>query len=327
MTRALITGVTGQDGGYLSELLLSLGTEVIGLARAETDSLLKFRRAFPDVDVKIGDVTSRTSLADAFQACAPDEVFNLAAISQPSLSWINPETVGDVTGLGPLRIIQIVMEAGADTRICQASSSEIFAGGRGGLVDESARIATCTPYGSAKAFAHSTIQNFRDHRGLFACNAILFNHESPRRSPAFVTRKISKGVAAIALGMQSKLVLGNIDTCRDWGHAADYVDAMVRMVRHSEPADYVIASGKTHSVRQFLQLAFAEVGIGDWRPYVEISENLYRPSEAPPIAGDSSRALTVLGWSASRSFEDLVSEMVRADVDGLKRGDLYPNHD
>jgi GDPmannose 4,6-dehydratase len=317
--RSLVTGVTGQDGTYLAQQLLGTGTRVVGLTRAGDELLPAARVLLPEVEFVEGDLQDSASLRRAVEHAQPDEVYNLAAFSEPGRSWEQPELTADISGLGPVRLLEALRHAGlTETRFCQASSSEAFGRSEAAMQDEATPMRPRSPYGSAKAYAHSMVVNYREGHGMFACNAIFYNHESPRRGDGFVTRKITRGVAAISLGLASEIRLGNLDVQRDWGHAADYVDAMVRMLRHDEPGDYVIASGQLHSLRDFLDAAFAHVGIDDWTDFVVQDPAFFRPIEADPLVGDASRARDVLGWSPTRSFADLVSEMVDHDLHLLK---------
>ena len=318
MPRAFITGITGQDGSYLAELLLTDGYDVTGLVRDHDPLLPAFRQLAPDAQLVVGDLQDQGSLVAALDDAQPDEVYSLAAFSEPARSWQQAELCADITGLGVLRLLEALRAwAGDDlsgVRFCQASSSEIFGQSTGGLQDEQTPLRPRSPYGTAKAFAHNLTANYREAYGLFGCCAILYNHESPRRGPEFVTRKITRGAASISLGRSSELRLGNLDSRRDWGHAADYVRAMALMLRHGTPDDYVVASGTTHSMAELLQLAFAAVGISDWTPYVVQDPAFFRPVEPDVLSGDAAKAHAVLGWAPQHSFADLVAEMVSADV-------------
>lgn len=322
MPRALITGITGQDGTYLAERLLGEGYSVYGAVRPGDDLASRARELLPGVTFLEADLRDNRSLCGAVETCGPEEVYNLGAFSEPGRSWQFPELTADITGLGPLRVLEAIRVASADAelgkvRFCQASSSEIFGRAHSSPQDERTPLQPLSPYGSAKTFAHNTVANYREAYGMFACNAILYNHESPRRGLGFVTRKITRGVAAISLGLETELRLGNLNVQRDWGHAEDYVDAMVRMLRQERPDDYVVATGELHSLREFLDLAFAQIGILDWSPYVIQDPIFYRPAEAFPLVGDPSRARSVLGWKPNKTFGDLVSEMVEADLSAL----------
>lgn len=318
MPRALITGITGQDGSYLTELLLADGYDVTGLVRDRDPLIPALRRLAPAAQLVTGDLQDQGSLVAALDAAQPDEVFSLAAFSEPGRSWQQAELCADVTGLGVLRLLEALRTwAGNDlrgVRFCQASSSEIFGRATGGRQDEQTPQRPRSPYGTAKAFAHNLTANYREAYGLFGCCAILYNHESPRRGLDFVTRKITRGAAAISLGRTGELRLGNLASRRDWGHAADYVQAMTLMLRHVAADDYVVASGLTHSIEELLQVAFAAVGISDWTPYVVTDPDLFRPAEPDVLCGDASKARAVLGWTPRHTFEQLVAEMVRADL-------------
>lgn len=323
MTRALITGVSGQDGSYLAELLLARGDEVYGLARPDDPWLGDRPAGQQDVHPLVGDLTDGASLRAAVAVAAPDEVYSLAALSEPGKSWQQPELTCDVVGTGVLRLLEALRDVGggdlSGVRVCQASSSEVFGVATGDRQDELTPFRPRSPYGSAKAFAHNLVVNYRQAYGLFGCCAILFNHESPRRSPGFVTRKVTRGVAAISLGRQTELRLGNLDARRDWGHAADYVQAMTLMLAHDTPDDYVVASGSTHSLADLLTAAFGCVGIADWQPHVVQDPALVRPLEPDVLCGDAGKARDVLGWVPRHSFADLVAEMVRHDLDELRQ--------
>ncbi|MEP6852820.1 MAG: GDP-mannose 4,6-dehydratase [bacterium] len=319
MPRALITGITGQDGLYLSELLLQNGYEVFGLIRGQNNPKRELvEREVPDVRLLPGDLTDLSSLMRAFVAAEPDEVYNLGAISFVAYSWENARVTSDVTAQGVLNILEATrLYAGKDVgrvRFYQASSSEMF-----GKVQEVPQRETTllwprSPYGVAKVFGHYMTINYRESYGMHASSGILFNHESPRRGPEFVTRKISQAVARIALGMDKDLTLGNLDAKRDWGFAGDYVDAMWRMLQQPEAGDYVVATGETHAIREFLDIAFARVGIDDWSPLVRQDPRFMRPAEVDVLIGDSTKARTDLGWKPSVNFAELVQMMVDADL-------------
>ncbi len=322
MDRALITGVTGQDGSYLAELLIRAGYDVTGLVRQGDPLLPDLIRRVPSAALVTGDLQDQSSLVAALDFAQPDEVFSLAAFSEPARSWQHPELCANITGMGVLRLLEACRTwAGNDLRglrFCQASSSEIFGRGTGGLQDESTPLRPQSPYGTAKAFAHNLVGNYREAYGLFGCCAILYNHESPRRGLEFVTRKVTRGAALIACGRASELRLGNLDARRDWGHAADYVRAMAMMLRTDDADDYVVATGTTHSLVDLLDLAFAAVGLDDWTPYVVEDPAFFRPAEPDVLSGDASRARDRLGWQPTRSFADLVGEMVAADLSILR---------
>jgi GDPmannose 4,6-dehydratase len=323
--KALITGITGQDGSYLAEFLLAKDYEVHGLIRrVSTSNTGRIDHLYQDpnvYDVQLflhyGDTTEATSLIKLLSHIQPDEIYHLAAQSDVRVSFDIPEYTGDVTGLGTLRILEAIRKTGIKAKFFQASSSEMY-----GKVQEVPQRETTpfyprSPYGAAKAYAYWTTVNYRESYGIFACNGIMFNHESPRRGEAFVTRKVTRAVAHIQVGMQDTLCLGNLDAQRDWGYAPEYVDAMWRMLQHEVPDDYVIATGETHAVHEFVEEAFARAGL-DWRDYVVIDPKYYRPSEVELLVGDASKAKQTLEWEAKTTFKDLVSLMVNADMLALK---------
>jgi len=320
MTRALITGVTGQDGLYLAELLLAKGYEVFGLIRGQNNPKYELvEKTVPGVQLLTGDLTDFSSLLRALAVAQPDEIYNLGAISFVAYSWENATLTSDVTAQGVLNILEATRIWAGDNldsvRFYQASSSEMF-----GKVQEVPQRETTllwprSPYGVAKVYGHYMTINYRESYGMHASSGILFNHESPRRGPEFVTRKVSQAVARISLGLQDRIVMGNIDSKRDWGFAGDYVDAMWRMLQQPTADDYVVATGETHSIRELLQVAFAEVGIDDWEHLVEQDPRFMRPAEVDLLIGDATKARTVLGWQPRVGFEELVGMMVRNDVD------------
>ena len=317
--RALITGVTGQDGLYLSELLLSKGYDVYGLVRGQNNPKLDLLRAIvPDVKVLTGDLTDLSSLIRAFSQSQPTEVYNLGAISFVAYSWENAHLTTDVTGKGVLNILEATrLYAGDDlskVRFYQASSSEMFGKVQHVPQREDTLLWPRSPYGVAKVFGHYMTINYRESYGMHASSGILFNHESPRRGPEFVTRKITQAVARISLGLQDSLALGNLDAKRDWGFAGDYVDAMWRMLQQDEGGDYVIATGETHSIREFLDIAFKHVGIEDWDRYVTQDPRFFRPAEVDLLIGDASKAREVLDWKPAVGFKALVQMMLNADL-------------
>jgi GDPmannose 4,6-dehydratase len=319
MPRALITGITGQDGLYLSELLLSKGYEVYGLIRGQNNPKLDLvRQTVPEVKLLTGDLTDLSSLLRAMEHSAPDEVYNLGAISFVAYSWENAMLTTDVTGKGVLNILEAVRLYSHDepsrVRFYQASSSEMF-----GKVQEVPQRETTllwprSPYGVAKVFGHYMTINYRESYGMHASSGILFNHESPRRGPEFVTRKVSQAVSRIKLGIQDEIVMGNLDAKRDWGYAGDYVEAMWRMLQQDSADDYVISTGVTHSIRDLLDVAFHTVGIDDWARLVKQDPRFMRPAEVTMLIGDSSKARTVLGWEPKVGFEELVRTMVENDL-------------
>ncbi|WP_369199234.1 GDP-mannose 4,6-dehydratase [Streptomyces sp. PU-14G] len=322
--RALITGIAGQDGTYLAEHLLEQGYEVVGLMRGQQNPKAPLVRALlPDVQLVQGDLLDQGSLIAALESVQPDEVYNLGAVSFVPLSWQQPALTTETTGLGPLRMleaIRIVCGIGEGSRsprpgvsFYQASTSEMFGLVNGSPQNEQTPFHPRSPYGVAKAYAHYITQNYRESYGLFAVSGILFNHESPRRGIEFVTRKVTMNVARIALGMEQKLRLGNLDAQRDWGFAGDYVKAMHMMLQADAPKDYVIGTGVTHSVRDLVRVAFERVGL-DWEKYVEVDPQFFRPAEVDTLRADPARAQEVLGWRAETTFEELIGSMVDADL-------------
>lgn len=319
MPRALITGVTGQDGLYLSELLLAKGYEVYGLVRGQNNPKYDLvQKAVPDVRLLTGDLTDLASLIRAFRVARPDEVYNLGAISFVAYSWENARLTTDVTGTGVLNVLEATrIYQGSDetkVRFYQASSSEMFGKVQEVPQSETTLLWPRSPYGVAKVFGHYMTINYRESYGMHASSGILFNHESPRRGPEFVTRKITRAVARIALGLQQTLALGNLDAERDWGFAGDYVEAMWRMLQQKEGGDYVVATGETHSIREFLDVAFKCAGIDSWEGYVVQDLRFYRPAEVDQLIGDPSKAAQELDWKPTVSFPQLVEMMVEADL-------------
>jgi GDPmannose 4,6-dehydratase len=319
MKRALVTGITGQDGLYLAELLLSKGYEVFGLVRGQNNpKYAMVSEVVPGVKLLTGDLTDMASLMRAFEAAQPTEVYNLGAISFVAYSWENAHVTTEVTGKGVLNILDTTrLYAGSDpgsVRFYQASSSEMFGKVQAVPQSESTLLWPRSPYGVAKVFGHYMTINYRESYGMHASSGILFNHESPRRGPEFVTRKVSMAVARISRGLQDTLVMGNLDARRDWGYAADYVDAMWRMLQQDEADDYVVATGETHSIRELLDVAFARVGIDDWTPYVEQDPRFMRPAEVDLLVGDASKAAERLGWKPTVGFTELVHLMVDSDL-------------
>lgn len=326
MTRqktALVTGVTGQDGLYLSELLLGKGYRVVGLVRGQNNPKRALLEAsLPAVEVVTGDLLDLSSLMRAFQVAQPDEVYNLGAISFVAYSWENAHLTTDVTAKGVLNMLEATrLYAGDDlsrVRFYQASSSEMFGKVQETPQRESTLLWPRSPYGVAKVFGHYMTINYRESYGMHASSGILFNHESPRRGPEFVTRKVTQAVARISLGFQNSLALGNLDAQRDWGFAGDYVEAMWLMLQQEHGDDYVISTGQTQSIRTLLDVAFARVGINDWMPLVIQDTRLLRPAEVERLVGDATKARTVLGWEPKVSFEQLIAMMVDHDVQEQK---------
>lgn len=319
MPRALITGITGQDGLYLSELLLSKGYEVFGLIRGQNNPKRELvETTVPGVTLLAGDLTDFSSLLRALEVARPDEVYNLGAISFVAYSWDNATLTSDVTGKGVLNMLEAVRHYCGDdvakVRFYQASSSEMFGKVQEVPQRESTLLWPRSPYGVAKVFGHYMTINYRESYGLHASSGILFNHESPRRGPEFVTRKVSQAVARIKLGLQDHVTLGNLEAKRDWGFAGDYVEAMWRMLQQPEASDYVVATGETHSIRELLDEAFRHVGIEDWAPYVRQDPRFMRPAEVELLIGDPAKAREVLGWTPQVDFSGLVAMMVDHDL-------------
>src|SRR5215510_10608192 len=329
---ALITGITGQDGAYLAEFLLDKGYEVHGIKRRSslfnTDRIDHLYQDPHERDVRLklhyGDLTDATNLIRIIQQVRPDEIYNLAAQSHVAVSFETPEYTANSDALGTLRILEAIRILGLETktRFYQASTSEMY----GKVVEipqkESTPFYPRSPYGAAKVYAYWITVNYRESYGIFACNGILFNHESPRRGETFVTRKVTRAVAHIQAGLQDKLFLGNLNAKRDWGYAKEYVEAMWRMLQQEEADDYVIATGETHVVREFVEEAFSYAGL-DWRDHVEIDPRYYRPSEVDLLVGDASKAKRVLEWEPKTTFKDLVSLMVDADMAALKAQGIH----
>lgn len=321
MKKALITGITGQDGSYLAELLLSKGYEVHGLIRrASSFNTERLEPIYKDphrTDTRLflhhGDLANSVAVFTLIAKIEPDEIYNLGAQSHVRVSFDIPEYTGDVTGVGTARILEAMRHAAPKARFYQASSSEMF-----GLVRETPQRETTpfyprSPYGAAKVYSHWMTVNYRESYGIHASNGILFNHESPRRGETFVTRKITRAAARIKAGLQEKLYLGNLDAKRDWGYAPEYVEAMWLMLQQEKPDDYVIATGETHSIREFLDLSFGHAGL-EWKKYVEIDPHYYRPTEVDLLIGDASKAKKKLGWAPKTKFPELVRIMTEADI-------------
>jgi GDPmannose 4,6-dehydratase len=325
MKKALITGITGQDGSYLAEFLLGRGYEVHGLKRRSssfnTGRVDHIYEDAHDVNSKMflhySDLTDASALATVLAQVEPDEIYNLGAQSHVMVSFEIPEYTSDVVATGTLRLLEAIRRTGLKTRFYQASSSEMF-GSTPPPQSEATILHPRSPYACAKVFAHNITVNYRESYNLHASCGILFNHESPRRGETFVTRKITRAVARIKLGLQKKLFLGNLDARRDWGYAPDYVRAMWLMLQQNEPGDCVIGTGEAHSVREFADFAFAAAGL-DWREYVEVDPRYFRPAEVDYLLADASKARRVLGWEPSVSFEELVQIMVESDVAELER--------
>jgi len=316
--RALITGITGQDGSYLADLLLEKGYEVHGMVRrASTEKFDRLEHIRDQITLHQGDLLDHRSLVDTLRASNPDEIYNLAAMSYVHVSWIQPVLTAEFTGVGVTRILEAMREVCPGARFYQASSSEMFGKVREVPQNETTPLYPRSPYGVAKTYGHYITVNYRESYDLFACSGILFNHESPRRGLEFVTRKVTNAAAAISLGLQDQLLLGNLDAERDWGYAKDYVEAMWLMLQQDEPEDFVIATGETHTVRELVERAFARVGL-DPADHVGTDPQHYRPAEVDQLRGDYSKAREQLGWEPQTSFEELVDLMVDADLEQLQ---------
>jgi GDPmannose 4,6-dehydratase len=319
MTRtALITGITGQDGSYLAELLLEKGYRVVGMTRRSSSNAMdRIEHLLDRIELVQGDVLDQASLVAALQSSEPDEVYNLAAMSFVPTSWNQPVLTGEFTGLGVTRMLEAIRQVDTSVRFYQASSSEMFGKVREIPQTESTSFHPRSPYGVAKAYGHFLTVNYRESFGIHAVSGILFNHESPRRGLEFVTRKVSDGAARIHLGLATELRMGNLEAQRDWGFAGDYVQAMWAMMQRPEPTDYVIATGLAHSVRDLCRIAFEHVGL-DYEKHVVVDERLYRPAEVDHLLGNAAKARAELGWEPKIGFEELVRMMVDADVARLK---------
>ena len=320
MPRALITGITGQDGLYLGELLAAKGYEVFGMVRGQNNPKVEVvERIIPSIQLVEGDLTDLPSLIAALEESQPHEVYNLGAISFVGLSWKQAELTGETTGMGVLRMLEALRISTqgdlSKVRFYQASSSEMFGKVRQTPQTELTPFHPRSPYGVAKTFGHYMTVNYRESYGAYACSGILFNHESPRRGLEFVTRKVTRAVARIALGLQETVALGNLDARRDWGFAGDYVEAMWLMLQQPEPDDYVIATGVTHSIGDLLTVAFEHAGVGEWESRVEQDPRFMRPAEVDLLIGDASKAKATLGWEPKVGFEELIRMMVDADLE------------
>jgi GDPmannose 4,6-dehydratase len=321
--RALITGINGMDGSHLADLLLTKGYEVYGMER-RTSSPNRTNTKHLEGKIKFiqGDLTDQNSLLRCLKESNPDEVYNLGSMSFVGESWNTPEHTGDVTGLGVLRVLEAIRENGKPIKFYQASTSEMF----GRMVENPAKETTPfyprSPYGVAKLYGHWITKNYRESYDMFNVSGLLFNHESERRGIEFVTRKISDGIARIHLGLQDKIILGNLDAKRDWGYAPDYCEAMWLMLQQDKPDDYVIATGEDHTIREFLDIGFSEVNVTNWTKYVGQDERYMRPAEVAVLCGDSTKAREKLGWTPKTSFDDMVRKMVRSDIELLKNENL-----
>jgi len=318
MKRALITGVNGMDGSHLADLLLEKGYEVYGMER-RTSSPNRTNTSHLEGKITFvnGDLTDQNSLLRCLKESDPQEIYNLGAMSFVGESWNTPEQTGDVNGLGTLRMLEAIKEDGEDRKFYQASTSEMFGRMVENPANENTPFYPRSPYGVAKLYGHWITKNYRESYDMFATSGILFNHESERRGIEFVTRKITDGVARIHLGLQDKIILGNLDSYRDWGYAPDYCEAMWLMLQQDTPDDYVIATGDTHSIREFLDYAFEHIGIKDWEKYVGQDPRFMRPAEVDVLRGDSTKAQTELGWKPKTSFQQLVYKMVGNDIGRL----------
>jgi GDPmannose 4,6-dehydratase len=317
MKSALITGITGQDGPYLAEFLLSKGYRVSGtVRRLSTPNMENIKDIADKLELFSADLLDQSSLTDAIRKSEPDEIYNLAAQSFVKASWDQPVLTGEFTGLGVTRVLEAIRTVNPKIKFYQASSSEMFGKVTETPQKETTRFHPRSPYGVAKVYGHYITVNYRESYGMFACSGILFNHESPRRGIEFVTRKISDAVARIKLGKQDKLELGSLEPKRDWGYSGDYVEAMWLMLQQEQPDDYVIATGENHSVKEFVEEAFKVAGIKDWQKYVVADKSKYmRPAEVDYLIGDASKARKVLGWKPKTSFKELVKIMVEADLE------------
>jgi len=318
MKKALITGINGMDGSHLADFLLEKGYDVYGVERR---SSTKNRTNTSHLEKKItflnGDLTDQNSLLRCLKQSDPDEIYNLAAQSFVGASWDTPEQTGDVTGMGVLRVLEAIREYGKEIKFYQASTSEMFGKMVENPANENTPFYPRSPYGVAKLYGHWITKNYRESYDMFNVSGILFNHESERRGIEFVTRKITDGVAKIHLGLEDYLTLGNLDSKRDWGYSPDYVKCMWLMMQQDDPGDYVIATGKAHSIRQFLDVAFSHVGITNWEKHVKQDERFMRPAEVDVLRGDSTKARQILNWEPETSFEEMVSIMVSNDIDLL----------
>ena len=323
MKKALITGINGQDGGYLAEFLLEKGYQVFGMERRSSTKIRVNSHHLEDkITFVTGDLTDQNSLMRCLKESDPDEVYNLASQSFVGESWNTPEQTGDVTGLGALRMLEAIREYNKEIRFYQASTSEMF-GRMEQFANENTLFYPRSPYGVAKLYAHWITVNYRESYDMFTSCGILFNHESERRGIEFVTRKITDGVAKIHLGLQDKIMLGNLDTKRDWGYAPDYVEAMWMMLQQDKPSDYVIATGKVHTLGDFIQASFKEIGVDNWEEYVGRDERYYRPADVFYLAGDASKANDELGWTPKTSLEEMVSRMVKNDIKKYHEKSVY----
>jgi len=317
--RALITGINGMDGSHLADLLLEKGYEVFGMERrCSTPNRTNTKHLEGKIEFIKADLSDQTSLLRCLKESQPDEVYNLASQSFVGESWNMPEETGNITGMGVLRLLDAIRTYGKPVRFYQASTSEMF----GKMVENPANEDTPfyprSPYGCSKLYAHWIAKNYRESYGMFNCSGILFNHEGERRGIEFVTRKITDGVARISLGLTDSISLGNLEAARDWGYAPDFVEAMWLMLQQDEPDDYVVATGKTHTIGNFLEIAFNQVGISDYKKYIKVDERYMRPAEVEYLRGDASKAENILGWKPKTTFKELINKMVSNDIKRLK---------
>ena len=319
MKKALITGINGQDGYYLSEFLLTKGYRVYGMSRLNFVNTTSFLQLNKEVRCITGDLANKTSLLKCIEESDPDEVYNLGGISSVKNSWRIPEKINNINGMGVLRLLETIKDYNKSIRFYQASTSEIYGKPTEAPQNETTQFYPRSPYGISKLFGHWITKNYRESHNMFACNGILFNHESERRKEEFVTRKISKGVAKIFLGLEDQIVLGNIDGRRDWGYAPDFVEAMWLMLQQDNPDDYVVATERSSSIRDFLTVAFECVGIHDWEKYIKQNEKYMRPMDVGNLIGDCTKAKKVLGWKPKVTFEEMAEKMVMNDIELLRK--------
>lgn len=314
--KALITGITGQDGSYMAELLLEKGYEVYGLVRrSSTDTLERIQHIIDKIHIINGDMTDQTSLNVAMRETMPDEVYNFAAQGFVPVSWQEPEHTSSVNALGTIRLLEAIRATGKNIRMLHASTSEIFGDVATSPQDESTQLNPRNPYGFAKLFSHAAVTSYRKKYGIFACNAINYNHESPRRGPEFVSRKITDAVARIKTGKLKHLTLGSLDGKRDWGYAGDFVQAYHSMLQNKQPDDFVVATGILHSVQDMVREAFSAAGIKEWEKHVKTDKNFVRPPEAVSLVGNISKIKRELGWKPQTSFKEMMQMMVKADIE------------
>ncbi len=320
--RAFITGVAGQDGSYLAELLLSKNYDVYGLVRHSTTghNLKNINNIVNDIEILEGDITDSSFIERNISTIKPHEIYNLAAQSHVGMSFKLPVMTSEVTGIAVLKMLEAIRQSGFNSKFYQASTSELFGNTSDNILNENSHFDPVSPYGCAKLFAHSIVKNYRDSYNMFACSGILFNHESPRRGPAFVTRKITKAAVRIKEGKQEKLGLGNLSSRRDWGHAKDYVEGMWLMLQNNSPKDYILATGETHSVREFVEEVFNSLGM-NYKDFVYVDPKFYRPVDVNCLIGDSTRAKRDLGWEPKFKFSDLVNDMVQHDLN-IEKGSV-----